>query len=392
MKKLIIIILLSLTFLIRGSYAQQPGDTTVYMITCAPGTATYSIYGHSALRVVIESANSDLVYNWGIFDFSTRYFAWKFAKGRLNYMLGAYPFDRFLQDYFFENRSVWSQEVNLEASEKVELLKLININMLEENRLYRYDFFYDDCSTRIRDLFEKVTVGKLIYPPDEPQNNPTFRQKLNEYQRPYPWLNFGVDMLMGMQGEKKASFRDRMFLPIEMQKNLAGAVVNRNRKMVPLLKGTVTLLEFDPPVAGTPFYLSPMFVFTVFFIIILILSAWLRGSVFIYYMDMLLFLIFSMLAIMMIFFNFFTDHQQMKMNMNIIWFNPFIIFALFALVLRKPGITWFRLVFFLSILFLPLIFIIPSVINSSFVPLILVIALRSSARAGFQWNPLAVEV
>jgi hypothetical protein len=197
---------------------------------------------------------------------------------------------------------------------------------------------------------------------------------------------------MGLQGERKASFRDEMFLPLEMQRNLAAAVVNRDRKMMPLLNPSETLLEFDPPGSPTPFYFTPLFVFSLLLVIIALISIRFRSSVVMNYIDILLFLIFSVLAIMMLFFNFFTDHQQMKLNMNILWFNPFVLPALVSLVIRKPGIVWFRLVFFLSLLFIPVIFVFPGSLNTSLVPIILILSLRSSARAGFEWNPFAMQV
>jgi hypothetical protein len=95
---------------------------------------------------------------------------------------------------------------------------------------------------------------------------------------------------------------------------------------------------------------------------------------------------------MMLFFNFFTDHQQMKLNMNIIWFNPFVLPALVSLVRRKPGLVWFRIVFFLSLFFIPLLFVFPGAINLSFVPVIVLISLRSFARADFEWNPFRTQV
>ena len=99
MKKAILSFIVILLTGFSELFSQNPADTLVYLITCSPGTATYSIYGHSALRIAIPGQNSDLAYNWGVFDFSTPNFVWKFAKGRLQYMLGVYPFKRFLEDY-----------------------------------------------------------------------------------------------------------------------------------------------------------------------------------------------------------------------------------------------------------------------------------------------------
>ncbi len=363
-------------------------DTSIYLLTINPGEATYSIYGHSALRVIIPDQKTDLVYNWGVFDFNTPNFVWKFAKGRLNYLLDTSEYQSFMVEYMYEKRSVFSQKINLVSSEKQILLSLIQKNLLPENRSYRYDFFYDDCSTRIRDLIEKAVGSKLIYPPDGFDKKRTFREMVSEYQKIYPWLKMGVDLIMGTPGEAKASFRDMMFLPMYLQKNLTQAVIDRNRKMVPLLSNSEVLLEFDPPALKAKFYTAPIFLFTILFIIIVFLSAVYRRKKVINILDILLFSIFSLLSVLMIFFNFFTDHLQMKMNANMIWFNPIIIICLLCLILRKTGEIWFRIVFFLSVIFLPLIIIFPYAINSSFVPVLLILVFRSSARSNFSWNPL----
>ena len=229
----------------------------------------------------------------------------------------------------------------------------------------------------------------LIYPPDETNQIPTFREKVGEYQKDYPWLKMGVDLIMGTPGDKKADFRDRVFLPIDLQRNLKQAVINRDRKMIPLLGPSEAIMEFDPQVIKTRFYLTPVFIFTLFFIIIVFLSALFRRGKFIGFLDGFIFALFTILSVLMIFFNFFTDHQQMKWNLNIIWFNPLIIICLFCILFGKAGEQWFRIVFFLSVAFLPLIFIMPNAVNTSFVPVILILALRSSARANFKWNPLS---
>lgn len=195
-------------------------------------------------------------------------------------------------------------------------------------------------------------------------------------------------MLMGTPGEKGATFRDRMFLPEDLQRNLTQTVVNRDRRMVSLLTSSETILDFPPPDVKPGFFTSPIFVFSLLFIFIVILSAWLKDSVVINYIDIAIFLAFSVLSLLMIFFNFFTDHLQMRLNLNIIWFNPIIIFCLYPLITGKKNHIFFRIVFLLTLLFIPIIIIIPNALNSSFVPVIFILLLRSSARSGFQWNPL----
>ncbi len=372
--------------------SQTTPEVEIFLITCAPGTETYSIYGHSALRIIIPGEESDLAYNWGVFDFATPNFAWKFAKGRLEYMLGVYPFKRFLEDYFYEERSVYQQKINLEPHEINALFTLLRENLKPENIKYRYDFFYDDCSTRIRDLLEKAIGDILLYPPEVMKDIPTFREKVGEYQRPYPWLQLGIDLLMGTPGDKKASYRDRMFLPIDLQDGLSEAVVNRNGKMIPLLQNPVTVLQFDPPEIKHVFFATPLFIFSILLIAIILFSSAVRSITPNRITDLVIFPIYSILALMMIFFNFFTGHQQMKWNLNIIWLNPFILMCLISIIFKKEWYIWFRLVFFLALLAFIVQIVFPNSFNTAFIPLELLLIIRCSVRAGFSWNPLSVNL
>ena len=391
MKTRLTFLLLLLAINFRMAVSQESPLVEVYLLTCGPGTETYSVYGHSALRIVIPEKNSDLVYNWGVFDFNTPNFAWKFAKGRLNYSLGISTYDNFLRDYFLEKRWVASQKLNLEPNEIERLFGLIAENLKPENITYRYDFFYDDCSTRIRDLIEKSVGDNLLWPPEEETRNmPTFRQLTGKYEEVFPWTKVGIDLLMGSPGDKKASFRDRMFLPVEMKDGLSELQIRREGKTIPLLANPVLVLDSDQPASGKNLFTTPFFVFCVVLIIMIMLTGFFREKKSNSIIDITVFSIFSILAMMMIFFNFFTDHQQMKWNLNIIWLNPFIILCLVSLVLKKEWQIWFRVVFFMAAGFLVSLMVLPQSINNAFVPLIGILILRSSVRANFSWNPLTI--
>jgi hypothetical protein len=372
-------------------FSQSANDTIAYLLTCGPGTETYSIYGHSALRIVIPEKHTDIVYNWGVFDFNTKNFAWKFAKGRLDYMLIAESLKGFLQGYFFEQRFVYSQKINIDPAETRKLVLLINENLKPENIKYRYDFLYDDCSTRIRDLLEKSVGEKLKYPPAESGKIPTFREMVGKYQNPYPWLKFGVDLLMGSTTDKKAVFRDRMFLPIDMKDELSETFIHRSGKMIPLLQNPEVLLDFNTHVIKQKFFTAPPAVFTLVIILILILTARVKSTKVIRLIDIIIYSVFSILSVMMVFFNFFTDHQQLKWNLNIIWLNPFILLCLISLILDKTGKIWFRIIFFISAAFLVLHFFLPQDFNIAFSLLTIILLIRSSVRAGFDWNPLLLK-
>jgi hypothetical protein len=384
-KYFILIILLFLSITIKA----QESDTTMYLITCGPGTETYSIYGHSALRVTINQAGglkTDTVYNWGVFDFDTPNFAWKFAKGRLNYMLDSESFGRFVMGYFYEERYVLSQKIDLTASEKRTVMNLVNENLKPENKRYRYDFFYDDCSTRIRDLLEKSTEGKLVYP-EEKNEVPTFRDMIGKYQAPYPWLQFGIDLLVGSPADIPAGVRDRMFLPLDMMAGLSETTVQRNGENSSLLEPAEVILDFAPPVVNPSFFLSPVLIFSLLLVVVIVLSLRFRQRAQNNAIDFTIFFILSLVALVILFFTFFSDHQQVKWNFNIIWLNPFIIICLIQILFNRSGKIWFRIVFGLSLIFLLAQFFLPQQFNPAIYPLALILLLRSWLRTGFNWIP-----
>lgn len=391
MRKRLKYLFLLLILFSRVLISQETPQPEVYLITCGPGTEIYSVYGHSALRIVVPEKKIDTVYNWGVFDFTTPNFAWKFAKGRLNYMLGVYSYEAFLKDYFLEQRWVISQKFNLETPDIERLFLLLEENLKPENITYSYDFYYDNCSTRIRDLMEKAVGEDLLYPPEKTKKElQTFRYLTGEYEKVYPWLKLGIDLLIGAPGDKKASFREMMFLPAHLKNGLSELLIRRNSKMIPLLQDPEIVLDIDQQPLKEKLFTSPLFVFSLLLIIIIILTASVRRKTANNIIDIFLFSVFSILALLMIFFNFFTDHHQLRWNLNIIWLNPFIILCLTSLVFKKDWSGWFRIVFYLAVLFLLFLAVLPQHINNAFFPLIIILMIRSSIRAGFSWNPLTL--
>jgi hypothetical protein len=391
MKKKYLIIILALLVFGQPICAQIENDTTVYLLTCNPGTEVYIIYGHTALRVVDNYSGTDIVYNWGVFDFSTPNFAWKFAKGRLNYILESGTMNNFLRKSFYDEQGVISQKINLEPQDVRKLLELINENLKPENVKYRYDFFYDNCATRIRDILEKATDGKIHYPADNALESKTLRRMIGEYQKPYHWLDFGINLALGLPSDKKASFREKMFLPFELQKCLSATVISTDGRMVPLLQNPEILVNYDIPVVKSTAIFTPEVTFAAVLILLLIFIPFIRKKTILNSVDIFIFFVFSILAGFMLFFNFFTDHHATKMNLNIIWLNPFVIFCLISLALNKADVVWFRFVFFISILFLVINMILPQYFSVAVIPACLILAVRSSARSAFAWNPFTIN-
>ena len=370
--------------------AQNENDTIVYLLTCKPGTEKYSMYGHSALRVIDNYSGTDMVYNWGVFDCDTPNFAWKFIKGQLNYMLDKCTMNDFLETYSSEKRGVISQRINLNPEDVRKLLELIKENLKPENASYSYDFFFDNCATRIRDILEKAADGKIHHPAGVDSDERTFRYMIGEYQKPYLWLNFGTNIALGMKCDKKASFRERMFLPLEMQQCLSKTVIYTNGRVVPLLQNPETIINYDMPAVKSATLLAPEIIIALVFILMIISIPLVRKNAYLKSIDVFIFFVFSVLAVFMLFFNFFADYQATKINLNIIWLNPLIILCLVSLLTSKAGVIWFRLVFYVSILFLVVSMILPQEFSKAVVPMCLILAFRSSARSAFEWNPFTI--
>jgi hypothetical protein len=205
-------------------------------------------------------------------------------------------------------------------------------------------------------------------------------------------LKFGVDLLVGSPADKKAFFRDRMFLPIPMMNELSETVIFRSGKMIPLLQNPDIIIDFKEPAVKQNFFTAPPFIFTLVIILVLIIAGLVKDKKIIRLVDIIVFSVFSILAAFMIFFNFFTDHEQTKWNLNIIWLNPFIIVCLIMLILDKAGTVWFRIVFGLTAGFLVLHYILSQEFNFASYILAALLLIRSSVRSYFSWNPLSANL
>ncbi|MFN2337102.1 MAG: DUF4105 domain-containing protein, partial [Bacteroidales bacterium] len=313
MKKILFI--LAVLFLFRPApvRADMADSADVYIITCAPGTASYSIYGHTALRIVVRGTTFDRVYNWGIFNFSTPNFTYRFAKGRLDYMLGAYGFEDFLREYIAEERSVWSQKLNLTTAEKEKLFELINDNLKPENVRYRYDFFFDNCATRVRDIVAAAATDTVIFPEREKKRQKSFRRLVDPNQKVLPWLDLGADMLLGLQADKKATPFDEMFLPVHLMNNMRNTLIVHDGTEEPLTGPAEIVAEF--PASGKPGsgVWVPQAVFYLLLILVLLVTFVFGKPKLEKSVDFVLYFIYSVIALLLVFTNIFSEHDALHL-------------------------------------------------------------------------------
>ncbi|HCC85271.1 MAG TPA: hypothetical protein DEQ06_01525, partial [Porphyromonadaceae bacterium] len=175
---------------------QLNDSATVSLLTASPWNgAIYALFGHTAIRVQDDSTGIDEVYNYGFFDSSQPGFIYNFVRGRTDYILGVTSFADFIYEYRAKGQQVVEQQLNLSPAEKQKLYDALYENALPENRKYRYNYFYDNCATRPRDMVEQYCNGEIQYPPtDAPQS---YRDLVHESLVNYPWYSFGIDLLIG---------------------------------------------------------------------------------------------------------------------------------------------------------------------------------------------------
>lgn len=217
MKRILLILTLLLT---TGGLCAAPADSIrLSLLTCEAGGEIYSLFGHTALRYENPTRGIDVVFNYGLFDFGAPHFILRFALGETDYRLGATEYRNFAAEYNYLGRDVWQQVLNLTAEEKERLVALLEENYLPENRVYRYNFFYDNCATRPRDMVERAIEGRLVYADDMESTDEgiTFRDLLHLYSEGHPWSRFGMDLCMGSQADRPINRRTAMFVPFRLQ-------------------------------------------------------------------------------------------------------------------------------------------------------------------------------
>ena len=383
MKKLAIFSAVCVLLMPISSEAQVADSADVHIITCAPGTESYSIYGHTALRVAVRGTTIDRVYNWGIFDFSTPNFVYRFAKGRLDYLLGAYGYEDFLMEYISEGRSVWSQKLNLTVAEKERLFELINENLKPENVKYRYDFFFDNCATRVRDIVAAAANDTVIFPEKARKNQKSFRRLVDPKQKVLPWLDLGADMLLGLQADRKATPFDEMFLPDHLMNNMLTTVIVHDGVEEPLA-GPVEVVA-DLPLSGSPGSNAwmPTVVFFLLLLPVLLVTFVTRRPELEKAADFVIYFIYSLIALLLVFTNLFSEHDALHFNLLFLGINILIPVLFVLLFTRNKAVLLSRIAFFISLSWLPVSLIAGQGINPALIPIVLIITVRLYSHCGF---------
>jgi len=367
MKKsfLVAFILTSLLFNLKSTNISD--SLEVSLVTVSPGNELYSTFGHSAIRIKDLIYGHDLIFNYGTFNPSIPFFYFKFALGKLDYMLSVENYDDFIQSVKYENRCAYEQILNFNKTEKIALIMGLLNNYKPENRYYRYKFFTDNCATRIRDILNKSASDPTFLITTNVDSGKTFRQLFLPYLKYNPWSRFGINILLGAMADRPAKI-DALFLPDKLKQAIDNSFIF-NKKSVYSEKTLYTTNLNQKTSSFTPIIAS-----IILFLFSIIAIRWKRfASTF----DPILFIIIGFTGVFITTLSFFSAHAELHANYNILLFFPGLLLVPFLKKGKFKNIfCWTTLGIILLTLILFVLKIIPQHIDNEIIILILAILIR----------------
>lgn len=353
---------------------------TISLLTGSPGTELYATFGHSAIRVKDPLQNLDIVFNYGTFNFDTENFYVKFVRGQLDYKLSKEYFEVFIPSYAYDNRSIVEQELNLTLQQKRKLFALLQENYKPENRYYKYDFFFDNCSSRIRDIMLKAFGDdfQYHYPEDWKTSKLTFRNLIDLYLTHHHWSDFGIDIALGLPTDAITSPSDYMFLPDYLFEGFESATIVQGGSAVPLIVSTKTILGRKDIAPEVHFITPGKLMWGLFMLSVVLSFLSFKKGIRIRWFDVAYFSLIGIVGWVVFLLWFFTDHIATKDNLNILWAVPFHlpIFMFWSKIPDKLR-RWYIWIFgVIDLLILALWYIFPQNYHFAFIPLILIMLMR----------------
>ncbi len=286
-------------------FANDPIEISI--LTCAPGKEIYSVFGHSALRIIDHKNALDTVYNFGIFNFNTPNFTLKFISGDLQYRLGTQQTQNFITDYTQENRIITEQQLHLDSTQKQQLIEQLQFLHLPENRYYTYSFLQRNCATEIRDLLS--SLGILFRKQQTAFSN---RNLINDHLKKHLWFQFGTNLLLGHSLDTKIDTYQSMFLPQLLHNEIENATINGKKLLASKQILNSVKSKKDPD--SLNWLSSPLIIFS---LICMIALFWFPKPVI-----FAISLIIGTTGLFLLIIWIFSGHTEVKFNMNILWCNP----------------------------------------------------------------------
>lgn len=373
-KSVFVFVIALLTLISFTSNAQDSSRLRVSLLTCSPGEELYSIFGHSAIRIIDSNSVTDYVFNYGTFDFDDPNFYIKFVKGKLLYFVSLERTNDFIEFYKYENRSVSEQVLSLSAAEKINIKNALIENLKEENKFYKYDFFLDNCTTRLRDIIVKYKTPTPKLPAVMPEDR-SFRKAIHKYLREggQYWSELGIDILLGAPTDRIMTPSEQQFLPNNLEKSIDRCT---NTKLV-AEKTTI----FQNELTGSGFYLfNPSYFFIILFLFIAPLhkKKTVIATKTLLVFDVILFFVIGIVGIILVLAWFATDHTMTKNNYNLLWALPTHILApIFIFFRSKISKYYFGVTAVISSLLIFSWLFLPQELNPALLPIVMMILTRA---------------
>lgn len=337
-------LLLALTFIFCFSFVQSQApvlssQAEISILTVGPGQVLNDAFGHSAFRIKDAKRDIDVVYGYGAYDFDTPNFYLKFAQGRLSYLMSKTSFSRFYGIYKYYNRQIDEQVLNLDTDQKQRFYTYLLHNYKPKNRSYLYDFFFDNCATKIRDICLSETQNAIVFNTPESYEVATFRTLIQNNLQHNSWGSFGINIALGAVIDTPAAANEHMFLPENIYSFFNAATFKDSN--IPLVKRKATLLQPQPTASNSTFFLSPFFILSLLAFVILFYTyrdyKHYSSSTFI---DISIFIITGLIGAIILLLWFATDHKGTHNNYNLLWANVLNLFTVFQFFKATPA-KWF---------------------------------------------------
>lgn len=321
-KKLFFVVVFLISYFGYSQLTPITKDTKVSLLTVGTSNEAHSLYGHTAIRINDVSTDFDFIYNYGMFDFSTENFVLKFVKGDMKYFAAAYPYQDFEYSYRVENRSIYEQVLNLSLAEKQKLFEKLNISLAPESKFYTYKFIDRNCTTKLNDVLnvvlEKSPIVKKNFDEDK-----SYRDVLYPYAANAFYQKLGINIIFGTKVDQTAT---KIFLPFDLYENVKNTTYHNK----PLVTASKTLFKASKNEIGFSF-LDSIYSLILVLILILIFNSKIVNIVY--------FLVLGLLGIFFSLVGFYSFHQEISWNYNVLLFNPlYLILVFFMIKNNQKGI------------------------------------------------------
>ncbi len=379
MKKLVFAIIMVLGLKGAAQTLTLSPDAEISIITCGPWQGeVYSAFGHSALRIYDPVNDLDDAYNYGVFDFNQPYFYLNYTRGLLLFKLGIYPYRDFRDYYAYFNRYVIEQKLDLSQEQKQKIYEYLEWNAQPENETYRYDYFYNNCSSVIRDVLVKNLKDSLRFDDSFIKTDYTIRQLTDLYLKQQPWGDLGIDICLGLPMDKHATPYEYMFLPDYLEYFFDHATVTRNGETVPVVREKINVYTPHPQ-ADEKSWFHPWVVFGAFLAIVIALSIYdLRRKRLSKWFDLILFGVVGLIGLLLLILWTATDHAAAAKNFNLLWALPthLLIFLIFRQKSARFLNRYFLIAGVVSLLTLAFWAFLPQQLHVFLIPFVISLACR----------------